>query len=137
MASFVRGLLLVGCLALVSCFKIGNESGACKTGETCVCDLIGNCLRSCPDGMCKFECRGTGNCIFSCEGGGCQAVCLNTGTCQLECPSNDCSIDCRGTGVCRLEGTPDMSATPRPDLSGSDLTTPGDMTELVDGADVD
>ena len=38
-------------LAAVACDKfIGNSSSSCGKGETCKCDGIGNCERSCPEG---------------------------------------------------------------------------------------
>jgi len=74
--------ILFGVLSLVQvgCFKIGNDiGGTCKPGKPCVCDIIGNCTKSCPSGGCQFECSGTSNCIFDCAAGDCETLCANTG----------------------------------------------------------
>lgn len=113
-------LMRLGLLSFVllsSCFNVGNDlGGTCKRGDTCVCDLIGNCTKSCPDGNCHFICKGTSNCILDCDGGGCDAICENTGNCLLSCEGGNCDIKCNGTGNCILKDTPDLSVVP-PDLS--------------------
>jgi len=121
------GLVLALCLVVLpSCFKIGNDlNGSCERGEECVCDLIGNCSRSCDGEGCQFECRGTSNCVFTCEGGGCNTVCANTGNCITECPGGNCTIECQqNVGNCILRDAEDLS---RPvyqsvpaDLAGTD-----------------
>lgn len=91
---------------------IGNTSGVCAAGQTCNCDIIGNCKWDCPGGGCKYDCGATGNCILSCAGGGCSATCHNTGNCILSCKGGGCTIACQG-GInnCSLsdlpKGTPD------------------------------
>src|SRR5213075_1265832 len=97
-------------------------NGTCARGESCVCDIIGNCSRSCPEGGCTFECKGTGNCNFSCEGGDCQTICENTGNCITDCAGGDCTADCRqGTGNCIVLGPMDLSAVQH------DLSLPTDL----------
>jgi hypothetical protein len=94
------GVALV--LSMAGCSGIGNTSGTCASGDTCECDILGNCQYNCPGGSCHFRCKGTGNCIFECEGGGCDLVCENTGNCIMDCPGDDCSITCMGSGNCIL-----------------------------------
>src|SRR5690606_34134606 len=101
----LHGLVMVATLALASGCNIGNSAGGCTAGAPCVCDGIGNCERSCPEGGCEFICRGIGNCILSCEGGGCSMACSGTGNCTLDCPGGDCTANCSGlTGNCICTG---------------------------------
>ena len=129
-ATWIRRLLLVLTLvALPSCFKIGNDlTGTCKAGDECVCDLIGNCGRSCPGGGCSFVCKGTSNCTFDCAGGNCQTLCANTGNCITECSGAGCTVDCKqNAGNCILHNPQDLAVpidfTPAPDLSARDLSS--------------
>src|SRR5262245_20483402 len=68
-------------LAFVGCnfTDLGNTMHTCESGTTCECNILGNCLQSCPGGNCDFRCKGTGNCVLDCEGGGCNAICENMG----------------------------------------------------------
>jgi hypothetical protein len=101
----IHGLVMVATLALASGCNIGNSAGGCTADAPCVCDGIGNCERSCPEGGCEFICSGIGNCILSCEGGGCSMACQGTGNCTLDCPGGDCTADCSGlTGNCICTG---------------------------------
>lgn len=122
--TIMRSLCLALLVLLPACFRVGNDlNGTCAPGESCVCDLIGNCSRSCPAGGCTFECRGTGNCLFSCEAGGCNTICANTGNCITECEAGDCTSDCRqNVGTCIVNGAPDLSVKVV-DLSTPDLTS--------------
>src|SRR5262249_23633278 len=108
--------------------------GTCSGGKTCVCDLIGNCEKSCPDGNCHFQCKGTSNCIFSCTGGGCDVLCANTGNCLMSCPGTDCHITCQNTGNCILMDGKDMAMSMPKDFSVSvpDLSSPRDLTPMTD-----
>jgi hypothetical protein len=134
-ACFSASLLLLP-LALAGC--IGNSSGTCDTGELCVCDGIGNCDQSCPDGDCNFVCRGIGNCNLDCEGGGCSVSCEGTGNCILACGGGDCDIHCRGTGncicdTCSLPPDAGYDAGPLPEDAGTGVDGGGD----VDGGTTD
>jgi hypothetical protein len=120
-------LLGLALASLSACFpKIGNDlNGTCERGEACVCDLIGNCSRSCPDGGCTFECRGTSNCLFSCEGGGCNTICENTGNCITECSGGNCTKECNNTGNCIVDEGRDLSSPPPRDMA---VVVPQDLT---------
>jgi hypothetical protein len=114
-------------LGAASCFGgIGNDlNGTCKRGESCVCDIIGNCTRTCPGGGCAFECRGTSNCTLDCAAGGCDAICANTGNCIVGCEGGGCTISCQqNTGNCILNGPMDLSA------SQQDLSVPRDFSSV-------
>ena len=117
---------------LISGCKIGNDlGGSCARGETCVCDLIGNCTRSCPQGGCHYVCRGQSNCIFDCAGGGCDTLCENTGNCISMCGSSDCTISCKGNGTCVLNGTRDMTVIDLNMSMPKDLSaTPPDLSKV-------
>jgi hypothetical protein len=107
-------------LAIAGSCKIGNDlGGTCHAGDTCVCDLIGNCSKDCPDGDCHFDCRGTSNCTFTCAGGGCDLVCENTGNCILDCSGGGCNLTCHNTGTCLEEGAMDLSVPPPHDFAQS------------------
>ncbi|MFZ5789008.1 MAG: hypothetical protein ACOY3Y_21425, partial [Acidobacteriota bacterium] len=144
---------LSGLALLAGCPNIGNESGTCSPGETCVCDIMGNCEKTCPGGGCHFICKGTSNCLFDCAGGRCDLRCENTGNCILSCPGNDCTISCAGGTSsncilrscqkgCPKDGGPDRSRDlapgldPRvPDLRKPDLARdlrPADGKTLLD-----
>jgi hypothetical protein len=105
---FVKASPLVPLLlaAVLAGCNIGNKMGECPSGQTCTCDVIGNCIYECPGGKCNFRCKGTGNCIFSCGGGDCDLVCENTGNCTMDCPDDSCSVTCKGTGNCFITGCP-------------------------------
>lgn len=150
-ASWMAALSVLALLA--GCPNIGNESGTCSPGETCVCDIMGNCEKTCPGGGCHFICKGTSNCLFDCAGGRCDLRCENTGNCILSCPGNDCTISCAGGTSsncilrscqkgCPKDGGPDRSRDlapgldPRvPDLRKPDLARdlrPADGKTLLD-----
>jgi hypothetical protein len=98
--------LILAVAGLTAC-AIGNKSGTCKPGKQCVCDGIGNCTYTCPQGDCNFVCTGIGNCILSCEGGGCNAACSGTGNCNLSCEGGGCNQICSsGAGNCILSDCP-------------------------------
>jgi len=94
-------VLCLTMLGMAAC--VGNVDGVCDSGETCVCDGIGNCDWDCPDGDCNFVCNGIGNCNLTCDGGGCSATCNGDGNCILDCAGDDCTQYCDGTGNCIIE----------------------------------
>lgn len=126
MRTLAQLALLTAALGLTSC-RVGNDlNGTCTRGESCVCDLIGNCSRSCDGAGCSFECRGTSNCTFTCEGGGCHTLCANTGNCITECPGGGCTLECKNVGTCIVLGNEDLAvkvkdlSLPPADLSSHD-----------------
>src|SRR5690606_1737711 len=46
----MRAIVMASVALLATTGCIGNSSGECETGERCVCNGIGNCDRSCPEG---------------------------------------------------------------------------------------
>ena len=135
----LHGLVMVATLALASGCNIGNSAGGCTADAPCVCDGIGNCERSCPEGGCEFICRGIGNCILSCEGGDCSMSCRGTGNCTLDCPAGGCTSDCSGlTGncICTGCGDPTPDAGPARD-AGSPRDAGSDAGEAASDAGSD
>jgi hypothetical protein len=125
-ATFGLRVVLIGLVLgfLPSCFRVGNDlNGTCTRGKACVCDVVGNCARSCPGGGCELECRGIDNCTFDCEGGGCHAVCENTGNCIVDCEGGGCDVTCmQSAGNC-IVNNPE-------DLSTRDLSAPRDFSSV-------
>lgn len=91
-------ILTSGCFGVDS--EIGNVEKTCTAGQSCVCDVLGNCDLHCPGGGCTFRCEGTGNCITDCTSN-CTMDCVGgTGNCSLTCSGTGCQSNCLQVGNC-------------------------------------